>query len=93
MRATEFLTDRELVGGAYELSVLLQYGCEHHGLKPTIANMRAIHDGAADELPLDRAAALEYAALLIMGAVGEVEGGTEIEYETVEAALEAWEAE
>lgn len=93
MRAAEFLNDKELVGGAYELSVLLQYGCEHYGLKPTVDSMRAIHDGMADEAPLDRAAALEYAALLIMGAAGELVDGGDVEPEAVEAALEAWEAE
>ena len=76
---TKLMDDRQIVGGAYELAVLLQYGCEHKGLRPTAENMAAIHDGIADERPLDRAAALEYAGYLIESAANEVEQAGERE--------------
>lgn len=93
MTLTEFMEDGQIVGGAYELSKLLQYGCEHYGMEPTPENMAWVHDNVATSAPLDRAAALEYAAALIKGVAGELLEGDEVDREAAEAAIEAWEAE
>ena len=93
MKLTEYLQDGEIISGAYELSKLLQFGCEHYGMEPTAANMGWMHREITTSAPLDRGAALEYAARLIADTAGELADGTTINYKTAEAALEALEAE
>ena len=93
MTLTEFMEDGQIVGGAYELSKLLQFGCEHYGMPPTPENMAWVHDNIVTSAPLDRAAALEYAAALIQSAASEILDGDEVDREAAEAALEALEAE
>ena len=70
----ELMSDKQVIGGAFELAILLQYACEHHGLKPTAGNMAVMHDQITDEKPLNRAAALEYAGYLIESAAGDLAG-------------------
>lgn len=97
MHYTEIMTDNELVSGAYKLAVLFQYACAGEGLPPTLENMAEMHErtSADDARPLDRATALEYAAMLIEGAAASEKGASldDDEHEAVEAALEALEAE
>lgn len=95
MNYTELMGDGQLIGGAYELSKLLQFGCEHYDLDPTPENMAWVHSNITYSAPLGRAAALEYAADLIADAAGEITGHEPNggEMAAIEAALVAREAE
>ena len=92
MHYTEIMSDGELVGGAYKLAVLFQYACAGEGMPPTLENMADMHERMNEAAPLDRAAALEYAAMLIEAAAADAKGGEldEADREAVEAALGAY---
>ena len=74
------MDDNQLIGSAYELSKLLQHGCEHYDMEPTTENMAWMQENITTSAPLNRASALEYAARLIDGAAGDLYGEPEFPF-------------